>query len=232
MKTKSFFVLKFGMSHVFAFILSGSVLLLSFISEGQNVGIGTPDPTEKLQVAGKIFSSQEGFKFPDGSIQTKAANNYAPSDAGDNRGIIILDITQPLVIGSFDYMGYQNVIKVIDYRWDMQMIPGGESGPGTLTVHDLCITKNIDLASNDLLWKAMNGNIIVEMWLHFFTPNGYEYYNIKLMDVVITSFYQYMNFTGGNSFSHCECIYFQFDSAIWHYQGQDGEGWAFYPPSP
>jgi type VI protein secretion system component Hcp len=232
MKTTSFFVLESRMRYVIASILTGSVLLLSFISKGQNVGIGTPDPTEKLQVAGKIFSSQEGFKFPDGSVQTKAANSYLPSDAADIRGIIVLDFTQPNISGSFDYMGYQDVIKVIDYRWDMQMIPGGESGPGTLTVHDLTITKNIDLSSNELLSKAMNGNIIAEMWLHFFTPEGIEYYNIKLMDVVITNFYQYMSFTGGNSFSHCECIYFQFGEAVWHYMGPDGENWANYQSVP
>ena len=40
-----------------------------------NVGIGTTNPTEKLEVSGTIYSSSEGFKFPDGTIQTTAVQN-------------------------------------------------------------------------------------------------------------------------------------------------------------
>ena len=36
------------------------------------VGIGTKNPTTALQVAGTIYSSVGGFKFPDGSVQTSA----------------------------------------------------------------------------------------------------------------------------------------------------------------
>ena len=42
------------------------------IQQNGNVGIGTEDPTEKLQVAGSIYSSLGGFRFPDGSVQTTA----------------------------------------------------------------------------------------------------------------------------------------------------------------
>lgn len=38
-----------------------------------NVGIGTYDPTEQLQVAGVIHSTSGGFKFPDNSVQSTAA---------------------------------------------------------------------------------------------------------------------------------------------------------------
>jgi hypothetical protein len=38
-----------------------------------NVGIGTYDPTEQLQVDGVIHSMSGGFKFPDNSVQTTAA---------------------------------------------------------------------------------------------------------------------------------------------------------------
>jgi len=39
-----------------------------------NVGIGTTNPTEKLTVAGVIYSTTGGIKFPDGTIQTTAAS--------------------------------------------------------------------------------------------------------------------------------------------------------------
>jgi hypothetical protein len=37
-----------------------------------NVGIGTAEPMSKLTVYGRIESAQEGYKFPDGTIQTTA----------------------------------------------------------------------------------------------------------------------------------------------------------------
>lgn len=39
-----------------------------------NVGIGILNPTSMLEVNGIIHSTTEGFKFPDGTIQTTAAN--------------------------------------------------------------------------------------------------------------------------------------------------------------
>jgi hypothetical protein len=37
-----------------------------------NAGIGTATPTQKLEVAGTIYSTSGGFKFPDGTTQTTA----------------------------------------------------------------------------------------------------------------------------------------------------------------
>jgi hypothetical protein len=42
------------------------------VKENGNVGIGTPNPTSKLQVTGAVESTAGGFKFPDGSVQTNA----------------------------------------------------------------------------------------------------------------------------------------------------------------
>jgi len=39
-----------------------------------NVGIGTGNPSERLQVTGTVHSTTGGFKFPDGSVQTTAAS--------------------------------------------------------------------------------------------------------------------------------------------------------------
>jgi hypothetical protein len=44
-----------------------------FVQLGGNVGIGTSNPGQKLEVAGQVYSSTGGFRFPDGSVQTTAA---------------------------------------------------------------------------------------------------------------------------------------------------------------
>lgn len=52
--------------------LDGQSRLVVKASTG-NVGIGTGNPTERLQVQGVIYAFTGGFKFPDGTIQTTAA---------------------------------------------------------------------------------------------------------------------------------------------------------------
>ncbi|RSK48929.1 CUB domain-containing protein [Hymenobacter rigui] len=47
-----------------------------------NVGVGTTLPLEKLQVAGTIYSSQGGLRFPDGTLQSTAALTQRLSLAG------------------------------------------------------------------------------------------------------------------------------------------------------
>ncbi len=42
------------------------------VTTAGNVGIGAPIPTQKLEVAGQIFSSTGGFRFPDNTTQTTA----------------------------------------------------------------------------------------------------------------------------------------------------------------
>ncbi|MCA9753155.1 MAG: hypothetical protein KC591_13250, partial [Gemmatimonadetes bacterium] len=61
------------------------------------MGVGTTNPTEKLEVAGTIYSSTGGFKFPDGTTQTTAATSgggntldqaYDEGGAGNGRTIV------------------------------------------------------------------------------------------------------------------------------------------------
>jgi DNA-binding beta-propeller fold protein YncE len=57
-----------------AWLLSGA----SAYQEGMRLtvnglGIGTPSPRQKLEVAGQVYSSAGGFRFPDNSVQATAA---------------------------------------------------------------------------------------------------------------------------------------------------------------
>lgn len=44
------------------------------IKQNSNVGIGTNNPTEALEVEGTVYSTSGGFKFPDGTTQSTAAS--------------------------------------------------------------------------------------------------------------------------------------------------------------
>ena len=53
------------------------------LSENGRMGIGTPTPTEMLEVAGTVYSTAGGFRFPDGSVQTTAASGGGTGGEGD-----------------------------------------------------------------------------------------------------------------------------------------------------
>jgi hypothetical protein len=57
-----------------------------------NVGIGTTNPSAKLEVAGTIKSTSGGFAFPDGSVQTTAAMpSWSQKIPGPERFKLVLD---------------------------------------------------------------------------------------------------------------------------------------------
>lgn len=43
------------------------------------MGISSTSPSQKLSVAGRIYSASGGFQFPDGSVQTSAAASGLPA---------------------------------------------------------------------------------------------------------------------------------------------------------
>ncbi len=84
-----------------------------------DVGIGTSDPGERLEVAGTIHSTSGGFRFPDGSLQTTAASGgggltlpYSGSVATSGNAFTVTNAGSGLGIvgshgssGNFGYLG-------------------------------------------------------------------------------------------------------------------------------
>lgn len=75
-----------------------------YLEKGGNVGIGTTDPTSKLTVNGQIETSS-GLRFPDGSVQTKAAPGTGATSQFLNLGpgsFISEDSANRVVNSTFD----------------------------------------------------------------------------------------------------------------------------------
>lgn len=77
----------FSILRIHESILRAESTILTWKTSGY-VGIGTSNPSQKLQVAGTIYSTSGGFKFPDGTVQTTAAtgSSNGGSSGGDNLG--------------------------------------------------------------------------------------------------------------------------------------------------
>jgi type VI secretion system Hcp family effector len=187
----------------------------------QNIGIGVLNPLERLQVHGTVFSDSSGFRFPDGSLQSRAYNAYESQDAGDMRWIVIMSLVNPFIPGSFTYDTLVNRVKVIDYQWGMTITAGGGGGGSQITVKNIKITKNIDASTNPLLQRTFNGQYLIEVRLYFLRPvqgQGMQlYYKVILHDCLILAFDQKQVYTGGDQYSHLDIIEFSFQEAHWIY---------------
>jgi len=112
--------------------INSSFLGDSSITEDKsgNVGIGTPAATSTLTVGGLIETLAGGIKFPDGSIQTRAATlNHDDTLKGDGAGVP-LGLAVPLIFsGSVD--NGSGVITVTNVAAGAPAIfaTGGNSSP-------------------------------------------------------------------------------------------------------
>jgi hypothetical protein len=112
------------------------------------VGIGTTAPTSKLTVQGMIETTLGGYKFPDGTVQTTAANGSVFRDAtlkGNGTQASPLGIAVPLALSgatanlplvSLQQTGTQSALKVTassDNTNALEVIHSGFSTIGVLS---------------------------------------------------------------------------------------------------
>ncbi len=228
MKTMIYFRLQDSRSIIGNMLVLLILIAMPLLSIAQNVGIGTDTPTEKLQVEGKVYSSQDGFKFPDGSVQTRAYNAYETQDAAQGRWVIILDNAN--LPGSFSFgANYQNMIKVIDFDWGLFH----NVSEAMVAVTDIChfklitIIKEIDKSSPKFPQYWENYIALGQATFHFFwydtnTQTYTEYYKLTFSQIRVVKFNTNLTYIGNDQFAQTEQVIFNFEGNV--------QFWWFGPP--
>lgn len=200
-------------------IITGLSFHFSAIAQ---VGVNEAQPTETLEVGGVIYSNTDGFKFPDGSVQTKAANTSSPSNAADSRDIIVMEAHE--ILGSFSWDIHTDCMKVIDLDWGVKVPVNDSTGfpEGTRKHKKLTITKDIDMDSPVWIEKLVDGNIIRDISLFFYwtDPNLHtqvNYYTIVLEDVRVINFDHQMVFVDAG-YAHMDVISLTFEVITWTWE--------------
>lgn len=206
------------------------VLAWSLLSAGlmaQNVGINTANPTEPLEVSGMIYSSQDGFKFPDGSVQSRASMDFPSTDAGDIRDLFIMDLDQ--IPGPFSYGDYIDVVHILDLKWGICIPPGGlggGGGGGILSGDSLIVIKDRDKTTIPLLNALFDQTFISGVDFYYFREDTaqqlvVDYYHMHIVHAIVTSISQFTTYAGVEGYRHLEEVIFRFQEIQIEYEWQD-----------
>jgi type VI secretion system Hcp family effector len=199
-----------------------------------SVGIGTNDPQSHLAVKGRIESMEEGFMFPDGSVQSVAMPQ--PSDYSFAYiGLYIQDIP-----GGFQGSYCEDCVTVYDLKWNSS-IPWNENNGqilGERKFKALTFIKDVDEASVPLMQRYSQGQpIIFHMQFRYFKidPMGqeFEYYRITLDNVTLVGF-NHKTASESTASRHLEEVSLIAEGIEWWYIPQNivfNTAW-FPPPSP
>jgi len=186
-----------------------------YLSGQEKVGIGVINPSEQLEVAGKVFSNEGGFKFPDSTVQTTAAYNTNTSDAATPRllGYVTAagipgPITRTLYFkdGSLP-MNLSNLIPV--YAHNLEVSSGSTPNFGPLH-----ITSDISMASAGLFESVASGSPFSNTTLFLLedVEGGQVYSSIKLSNTNITQYSQSQHYLGGLHYAHLNSFAFDFET--------------------
>lgn len=195
-------------------LLMSGILPVMLIAQN-NVGIGTTNPSEKLEVSGIVYTNTGGIRFPDQTLQETAAfNEDGPEDAVTPGGNVYVLIET-------------NGPAIEDTIWLYAISQGGLDGSsfGQSIGVPFRLTKAIDASSVALFQKSLEDEVMAELSIHFTTSEGILYQRIELEGVTVEDIGYRLIYRGNGEYAHLEEI------EIGSYQRM--EFWHFGPgPDP
>ncbi|QOJ16598.1 MAG: hypothetical protein HRU76_02880 [Phycisphaeraceae bacterium] len=171
---------------------------------GRNVGIGETTPAEKLSVKGVIQSTTGGFRFPDGTLQSTAAQSgFWRASGGGNPDDIYYGTSSSFRVG----IGVQFPTHPLTVNGQIKLLSGGIVFPDNTTIStaytagqalQLVNGSQFRLAQQDatdgkvLKWSAAQSGWIPQDDLtggggSFWVANGADIVNANAGDVWITT---------------------------------------------
>ena len=155
------------------------------LSAAQNMGVGTASPTEKLEVAGMIYSNEGGIKFPDETVQTTAAYNVPQETYPVVRGGGFGKFGNADLDGNIDTLGMTKLSYIYDLKFSI------DRTPNNVIFSELEILKQSDKGSPGFFKFLMNTTLIPTMEFLLTKPNSSGnleiYYKIKLTNVFVSA---------------------------------------------
>jgi len=173
------------------------LITLSISGNCQNVGIGTMSPTEKLEVSGIMYTNDGGVRFPDGTLQTTAAQSGNEVDASDIKLVGFLRING--IPGPLDTLGLTNAFPVYKASQKITQIGGTDFG-------DLEVVTEFGTSAVSIMQNVTQGVVISFITLDLAEINSMGnpliYHQIGMGNAQITISEFNLEHKVGNEFSH------------------------------
>ena len=200
-----------------------TLLLSPVFLFSQNVGIGTTDPTEKLEVNGIIFTSQGGVKFPDGTIQTTAYTPTAGMMQMNLTGLVVEFASSPQVnvVGPANDGEIQDGLNVTSAYLSSSFMSGNQPA-----ISDVAIERQADFNSAHLNHLLLTQKVIphIEVFtlaiysdpsVGYFINHWQRYENCTLTKIEFSTF---------DTDDPNESIFFKFEKACYRSYQRDVDG--------
>ncbi|HZV69413.1 MAG TPA: type VI secretion system tube protein Hcp [Saprospiraceae bacterium] len=168
-----------------------------FVFSQNKVGIGTPTPSEKLEVAGVIYSNLGGIRFPDETLQETAA--FSSADPGDGatgklRPYMLITTTAPTM---------PDTIFILDLNQGGVTI----STNGTPVANKFKFIKQLDKSTPLLIQKVIQATNLTKAIIEFpQSPGVSPYQTIELRNAFATSIEYQSILRSDGKYAHLEII--------------------------
>ncbi len=179
------------------------LMFIPFIGSSQNkVGIGTTNPSEKLEVNGIIYSNQGGIRFPDQTLQETAAYN------GEGAQYAAMPKLQPYMLIVTTNPTLPDTIFLLDLNQGGITASLSLGMPGPVAPDPFRFVKELDKATPNLVKKLALNTVLTTATIEFpqAPPAESPYETIELRNAQLTSIAYQAAYRSDGTWAHYEII--------------------------